>query len=176
MIPDGLRCLMHVKKSHKAPQSTEPASQVSEHANAANNLDATLLQSMMNSLRSDIFEKSDSLSTSLRADISSLRQELQNSIEPLQHIVDAHEVTVGELEHAATDHSAWINELEAAVSMLTKQVTRLEDKCKDSEGRSRSNNIRVLGVPEGVEGPRPTDFITQLLQDLHGLNENPLLS
>jgi len=33
----------------------------------------------------------------------------------------------------------------------------------------------VLGVPKGVEESRPTDFIAQLLQDLLGLNEKPLL-
>lgn len=160
----------------KAPLSTsQPASPVAEDANAANTLDATLLQSLMDSLRSDIFEKIDGLSTSIRSEIASVRQELKNSIEPLQRAVDAHEVTVLELENATTDHNTRISELEATVSMLTKQAARLEDKCEDLEGRSRRNNIRVIGVPEGVEGPRPTDFIAQLLQDLLGLNEKPLL-
>lgn len=158
------------------PQQTlQPASPASEDANAANTLDATLLQSMMDSLRSDIFEKIDGLSTSLRSEIASVRQELKNSIEPLQRTVDAHEVTVHELERAATDYDARLIELEATVGMLTKKAARLENKCEDLEGRSRRNNIRVVGVPEGVEGPRPTDFIAQLLQDLLGLNEKPLL-
>lgn len=153
------------------PQQTlQPASPASEDANAANTLDATLLQSMMDSLRSDIFEKIDGLSTSLRSEIASVRQELKNSIEPLQRTVDAHEVTVHELERAATDYDARLIELEATVGMLTKKAARLENKCEDLEGRSRRNNIRVVGVPEGVEGPRPTDFIAQLLQDLLGLN------
>lgn len=33
----------------------------------------------------------------------------------------------------------------------------------------------MIGVPEGLKGPRATDFIAQLLQDLLGLNEKPLL-
>lgn len=147
----------HQKESaragRKAPQPTsQPASPKSGHANAANTLDATLLQSLMDSLRSDIFEKIDGLSTSIRSEIASVRQELRNSIDPLQRTVDAHEATVHELERAATDHNTRINDLEATVSMLTKQATRLEDKCEDLEGRSRRNNICVVGVPEGVEG------------------------
>lgn len=156
----------------KAPQPTlQPASPTSEDANAANTLDVALLQSLMDSLRRDIFEKIDGLSTSIRSEIASVRQELKNSIDPLQRTVDAHEATVHELERAATDHNTRMNKLEATVSMLTKQATRLEDKCEDLEGRSRRNNIRVVGVLEGVEGSQPTDFIAQLLQDLLGLNE-----
>ncbi|KAJ8395718.1 hypothetical protein AAFF_G00029550 [Aldrovandia affinis] len=142
---------------------------------ASSTLDAPLLQSMMDSLKSDIFVKIDALSASLRSEISSVRQELKSSIEPLQRTVDAHEETVRDLERAATDHSTRIDELESTVSMLTSQVKRLDDKCEDLEGRSRRNNIRVLGVPEGLEGPRATDFVAQLLQDLLGLNEKPLL-
>ncbi|KAJ8358111.1 hypothetical protein AAFF_G00032810 [Aldrovandia affinis] len=142
---------------------------------ASSTLDAPLLQSMIDSLKSDIFVKIDALSASLRSEISSVRQELKSSIEPLQRTVDAHEETVRDLERAATDHSTRIDELESTVSMLTSQVKRLDDKCEDLEGRSRRNNIRVLGVPEGLEGHRATDFVAQLLQDLLGLNEKPLL-
>lgn len=168
------------RAGRKAPQPTsqptsQPASPKSEDAIAANTLDATLLQSLMDSLRSDIFEKIDGLSTSIRSEIASVRQELRNAIDPLRRTVDAHEATVHELERAATDHNTRINDLEATVSMLTKQATRLEDKCEDLEWRSRRNNIRVVGVPEGVEGTRPADFIAQLLQDLLGLNEKHLL-
>lgn len=159
----------------KTSHSVDPDTPMTEAANATSILDAPLLQSMMDSLKSDIFGKIDALSTSLRSEISSVRQELKSSIEPLQRTVDAHEGTVRELERAATDHSARLSELEATVSMLTTQVKRLDDKCEDLESRSRRNNIRVMGVPEGLEGPRPTDFIAQLLQDLLGLEEKPLL-
>lgn len=49
---------------------------------------ATLLQSMMDSLKTDIFWKIDALSMSLRSEISSVRQEFKNAIEPLQRMVD----------------------------------------------------------------------------------------
>lgn len=84
-------------------------------------------------------------------------------------------MTVQELERTATDHSFCINKLETTVSMLTTQVKRLDDRCEDLEGRSRRNNICVLSVPDGLEGPRATDFIAELLLDLRGLNEKPLL-
>lgn len=162
------------KGGRRAPPG--PGSTCTEAPGDASGLDATMLQSMMDSLRSDIFGKIDDLSTGLRSEIASVRQELKSSIEPLQRTVEAHAVIVCDLERSSSDHGGRIVELEATVSMLTKRAAGLEDKYEDLEARSRRNNIRLLGVPEGVEGPRPTDFIAQLLRDLLGLNETPLLN
>ncbi len=32
-----------------------------------------------------------------------------------------------------------------------------------------------MGLPEGLEGPRPTEFVAQLLQELLGLDDRPVL-
>lgn len=130
---------------------------------------------MMDALKNDIFSKMDTVAVGLHSEISSVRGELKASIELLQRLVDSHEAAVRDLEQAANDHSSRISELEATVSKLTARVNRLDDKCEDLESRSRRNNIRVVSVPEGVEGLRPTDFIAGLLQDLLGLEEKPLL-
>lgn len=162
--------------SARAGRKTQhSATPTMEEANVANPLDATLLQAMMDSLKSDIFGKIDALSTSLPYEISSLRQKFKSLIEPIQCMVEAHEVAVNELERAANDHSAKISDLEAAVGTLTSKVKRLEEKHEELEGRSRRNNIRIIGVPEGMEGPHATDFVAQLLQDVLKLTEKPPL-
>ncbi|KAI4829318.1 hypothetical protein KUCAC02_023364 [Chaenocephalus aceratus] len=142
---------------------------------AGDTLDASLLQSMMESLKNDIFRKIDASAASLHSEILSVRQELKSSVEPLQRAAEAHEATIRDLEKAATDHNTRIDKLEATVDMLTSQVKRLDDKCEDLEGRSRRNNLRVMGIPEGLEGARATDFVAQLLRDLLKLDEKPLL-
>lgn len=164
-------------RSKTSPCPDVPVRQVDSCANAkaTSPLDADLLKSMMDSLKSDIFGKLDLLSSSLRSEITSVRNELKESIDPLQKKVEQHELTVQELERAATDHSGRITELEAAVSKLTAKVKHLDDRCEDLEGRSRRNNIRLVGLPEGSEGPRPTEFIAKLLKDLLGLDERPML-
>ncbi|KAL7401254.1 hypothetical protein ABVT39_025571 [Epinephelus coioides] len=58
-----------VRGSRKASQHPEQTTPVAEDANVTSALDATLLQSMMDSLKSDIFGKIDALSTSLRSEI-----------------------------------------------------------------------------------------------------------
>lgn len=55
-------------------------------------------------------------------------------------------------------------------------MENLTEKCIDLEGRSKRQNIRIVGVPEGKEnGQRVSNFVTQLLQDVLDLDETPLL-
>ncbi|KAJ8409744.1 hypothetical protein AAFF_G00218030 [Aldrovandia affinis] len=82
---------------------------------------------------------------------------------------------MGSLKTDIFNHSTRITELEANVGSLTTRVTYLDNRCEDLEGRMRRNNIRLLGIPEGVEGPRPTESVAGLLQELLGLDEKPLL-
>ncbi|KAL2095569.1 hypothetical protein ACEWY4_007717 [Coilia grayii] len=41
--------------------------------------------------------------------------------------------------------------------------------------RSRRNNLRIIGIAEGVEGKTPTAFISNLLKDLFDLDGPPLI-
>ena len=58
---------------------------------------------------------------------------------------------------------------------MKAEIKLLADKCEDLEGRARRNNIRLVGVPEGAEGVRPTEFSAKLLMDSLGLADSPLL-
>ena len=159
----------------KASHSAEPASPPKEAdvSGAASNLGQ--LQAMLDLLKGEICTKIDWLSSDLRSDISSVREELRHTIEPLQQKLSSHDQTIVELECASTDHRDQLTTLETMVSTLQNQVKLLTDKCEDLEGRARRNNIRLVGVPEGAEGAQPTEFVSRLLKDILGLEEKPLL-
>ena len=159
----------------KASPSTEPASPptVVTDPECAPNLDH--LRAMLDQLKGDICGKIDLLSCELRADISSVREELRQAIELMQQKLSSHDHAITELQRACTDHSDLLTSLDSTVSTLKAEVKLLTDKCEDLEGRARRNNIRLVGVPEGAEGVRPTEFIAQLLMDSLGLDELPLL-
>lgn len=152
-----------------------PTSGATASADSMTVLTAEMLQSMMGSLKTDIFSKIDTSATTLRSEMILVKDELKKSVERIQNKLDAHGVVLSELERGASDHSTRIAELEANVGSLTSRVTYLDNRCEDLEGRMRRNNIRLLGIPEGVEGPRPTEFVAGLLQELLGLDEKPLL-
>ncbi|KAL0146627.1 hypothetical protein M9458_057967 [Cirrhinus mrigala] len=80
-------------------------------------------------------------------------------------MVESNTSTIKELERSSSDHSDRITELENLISTLNDHLTHLDAKCEDLEGRSRRNNIRLVGLPEGSEGSRPTEYVAQLLQE-----------
>lgn len=49
-----------------------------------------------------------------------------------------------------------------------QQIAALEDKADDLENRLRRNNVRLVGVPEKVEGRNPTDYFESWLQNTFG--------
>ena len=59
------------------------------------------------------------------------------------------------------------------MAKLSAMVESLGKKCEELEARSRWHNIRLVGLPEGSEGPQPTESIAKLLMDLLGLDEMP---
>ncbi|KAL7825813.1 hypothetical protein SRHO_G00335510 [Serrasalmus rhombeus] len=72
------------------------------------------------------------------------------------------------LGETVSAHDSRIDALEAALKELERANATMQLKIDDLEGRSRRNNIRIIGIPEGAEGARPTDFVAGLLPKLLG--------
>lgn len=72
-------------------------------------LTVELLHAMMTSLKTDvcgdICSKIDTLSVSLRSEISLVRDDLKKSIETVQNKLDAQGAALSELERSSSDHS-----------------------------------------------------------------------
>ncbi|KAI4794421.1 hypothetical protein KUCAC02_032074 [Chaenocephalus aceratus] len=58
--------------------------------------------------------------------------------------------------------------LEATCATLTDSNVKLLAKVTDLESRSRRNNIRIVGLPESIEGPHPSTFFPKLLMEVFG--------
>uniref|UniRef100_A0A3B1JIU5 L1 transposable element RRM domain-containing protein n=1 Tax=Astyanax mexicanus TaxID=7994 RepID=A0A3B1JIU5_ASTMX len=103
---------------------------------------------------------------SLELTLTSVRSELKDFKESLN--------SLGE---AVSAHDSRIDSLESAVAELERVNDKIMLKLDDLESRSRRNNIRIIGVPEGSEGPRVIDFVAGLLPKLLGESnfESPLL-
>ena len=113
--------------------------------------------------------------TVLRDELATTKKEVQTSITALEETTASHGNTIKEIEKSATLHSDDITALQRQVTRLNSEVEKLTEKCEDLEGRSRRHNIRITGIPEGTEGPRPREFIAGLLQKLLSLEEKPLI-
>ncbi|XP_066483570.1 uncharacterized protein [Tiliqua scincoides] len=70
------------------------------------------------------------------------------------------------------DARGWVLEL-ATLRMenrgLSEYVRRMESRCRTLENRSRRNNLRLLGLPEGAEGSDAASFLQKTLPAMLGL-------
>ncbi|KAK7907124.1 hypothetical protein WMY93_015736 [Mugilogobius chulae] len=74
------------------------------------------------------------------------------------------------LEDQGTDHERRIQALEESLAETRKLNDKLCAKVNDLEGRLRRNNIKIVGIPEGEEKGRPTEFVMSLIPKLFGEN------
>lgn len=77
------------------------------------------------------------------------------------------------VEERVLDHETRITSLEETVSGLRDENSALKLKVDDLEGRSRRNNIKIIGIPEQEEGGKPTEFIEALIPNLFGSDSFP---
>uniref|UniRef100_A0A8D3BUA8 L1 transposable element RRM domain-containing protein n=1 Tax=Scophthalmus maximus TaxID=52904 RepID=A0A8D3BUA8_SCOMX len=69
--------------------------------------------------------------------------------------------------------------MERRYADMSSDHKKLQEKIDDLENRGRRCNLRIIGVPQGLEKGSPTQFIAGLLFDIlggpNGLDEPPIL-
>ncbi|KAL6461401.1 hypothetical protein MHYP_G00295450 [Metynnis hypsauchen] len=120
-------------------------------------------------------EQSDDIKqllSGIKSEVSALRAEilgeLRSSISSLKSSLHALERNLEDTGNSLTEVDSRVTTLENTCSALVKENVTIRAKLDDLENRARRNNIQVIGVPEGLEGPRPTSFMESLLLDVFG--------
>ncbi|KAL6461347.1 hypothetical protein MHYP_G00294910 [Metynnis hypsauchen] len=98
--------------------------------------------------------------------LSKALQPIQESLDSIKQTLVSHAGSIKALEDAASDHSDRIVTLENKCESLRARNAELMDKLDDLENRSRRANLRVIGIPEKLEGDNAVNFMTDLLFEL----------
>lgn len=99
---------------------------------------------------------------SIEASLSTLQKEHREA----QHRLD-------DVDEALSAADSRITVLEATCKELTAANGLLKAKVNDLEGRSRRLNVRIVGIKEGEENGRPTEFVSRLIPELLGQDNFP---
>ncbi|XP_072358410.1 uncharacterized protein [Scyliorhinus torazame] len=78
-----------------------------------------------------------------------------------------------EVEEAVSQHIDQLTSMGDELRRVVEVNRGLRAKLEDLENRSRRHNLRIVGFPEGTEGPRPTEYFAKTLAELMGEGENP---
>lgn len=104
----------------------------------------------------------------LSADFKTSISTLETKLDHVHTMVSDHAQKISSLEANANLQDERLLTVESSCATLMKSNDKLLAKVSDLESRSRRNNIRVVGIPESVEGPKPTTFFAELLMEVFG--------
>ncbi|ROL41934.1 hypothetical protein DPX16_14299 [Anabarilius grahami] len=153
--------------------AAETAGSMEEASSTASN-DPVLLA--IESLRLELGKVKTDIKESLKGEIATLERKIDAKFDAMQLIINDHRTTLEHLEQTATASSDAVTKLQAHVKSFSEQVSELTEKCIDLEGRSKRQNIRIVGIREGLEnGQGAREFVAKLLMEVLELDELPVL-
>lgn len=124
----------------------------------------TQITDMHQEIRKDI----SILRDEAKADINMLRTELSRKIETLHKTHTETANTQKEMEKSLCDTSDRIMQLEKTAETLSNDYKKLQEKCMDLENRSRRQNLRIIGISEGIEAGNPSRFMAEFFTEVFG--------
>lgn len=163
------------KSASAAKANTQPdqASNITAGAETGSpgvniNADTAGVLKAIEDLKSDL--KGDN--AKLKQDIGQLGQEINGKLDNIATDVQGLSQRMDEAEARVSQVEGWAEEATEALCTCLEQQRKLQIKVLDLESRSRRNNMRVFGVPEGQEGDSVTQFIEKLLRSQLQLPED----
>lgn len=118
--------------------------------------------------KADLTNSLADLKTSLLAELKKSFGQVNDKLDGLQETVNSHGERLDSLEGDTESLSQRMAKVEDCCKTLQADNTKLRAKLADLEGRSRRSNVRLIGIAESSEGPQPSKFFSQLLQDVFG--------
>ncbi|KAJ8383485.1 hypothetical protein AAFF_G00220020 [Aldrovandia affinis] len=127
---------------------------------------------VISTIRTEVKALQAEIMAEFRATASAMREEivkeLRSALTLLQTTVSDHADKISSLETSQNEVTDRLAELEAQCASLAADNVMLKAAVDDQENRSRRQNIRVIGIPEGEEGTNPTDFMGSFLKEVLG--------
>ncbi|KAK1900600.1 LINE-1 retrotransposable element ORF1 protein [Dissostichus eleginoides] len=107
------------------------------------------------------------------AALETLRREVAQNKKDICATIDSRIETF--TENLKKEFSTMKGDTQTALAAIKATMLAHTEAIKEVEGPGGRNNIHMIGVPEGKEGKRPREFISQLLTDLLSLEQKPLI-
>lgn len=111
-------------------------------------------------------EMTEEGTSAVLAAIISMRTEFSAKFDGIISAIESIRKEMNECTERMSQAEQRISSAEDDVASVQSKVRALESKCKtledhvlDLEARSRRNNLRLVGLPEGVEGRDPCSFL-----------------
>lgn len=122
------------------------------------------LQTFRTESKQDMLKMREELRQDVRAELASLKAEVYQSISANTEKANSLERKLMEAETRIAEAEILNAAIKDALTKVMENYKSIQRKTTDLEGRSRRNNIRLYGVPEGAEGDSMPQFVEDLLK------------
>lgn len=123
------------------------------------------LERLRSAILSDMTQVVHSL---LKTELAGALSPVNATLEQVKSYYEAHDERLREVEDGLNDYSDRLVNVEASMDALRKDNLFLKEKVDDLENRSRRSNLRVVGIPEKLEGSDPIKFMTAFFEEVLG--------
>ncbi|KAI4872508.1 hypothetical protein NFI96_005366 [Prochilodus magdalenae] len=138
--------------------------------------DVSVLRSeIVRAVVSEIRTVMDEHYSNIKTELLDMKSELIRDFAALRSDFAGLKSTVSGMERSLSTCTDDMLALQAKVESLTKEISKLDAKCEDLESRSRRQNIRIVGIPEGESFTFTTSKVSDLLKEAFDLDKPPLV-
>uniref|UniRef100_A0A1A7XA95 Uncharacterized protein n=1 Tax=Iconisemion striatum TaxID=60296 RepID=A0A1A7XA95_9TELE len=117
----------------------------------------------MADIAAPLIKHKEELATEFKSSFESMTQRLNH----ITSAIGDHSVRIISLENATVTHQR-LMELDAKHHTRQKESDLLKERVAELEGRSRRQNIQIVGLPEMFGGPGLTAFFSELQVEIFG--------
>ena len=127
------------------------------------------LAEQFETLRSALLsELTQSIHTVIKTELQTALSPLNSTLNQVKSLCEAHEERIGGIEATLDQSEPRLALVEAKLATIQAENAWLKEKVDDLENRSRRLNLRVVGIPERVEGANPVGFMTNFFEEVFG--------
>ena len=146
------KALKHPQQAKMDKYAVSTKKPVALEADTASNSDPDKLSEILAAIQASRLALEGQIG-GVQTEVLLIRQDLRNVVD---RVTDA-EGRLSEMEDT-------IKELKSTVQKLSTTTGTLEFRAEDAENRARRNNLRFVGIQEGIEGPNPETFLEEWLR------------
>lgn len=148
------------------------AAKANEVANPGMKAIQNEIRALRSDFKSDLGEFRLSFRDDMRKELNEFREEINQKLQEFTGDLQTTKARVTEAEQRIADIEEWDVAASDALIQALENQKALQAKLTDLEARTRRNNLRVYGIPEGSEGSNLAEFVTKLIKSELG----PLLA
>ncbi|KAL0161449.1 hypothetical protein M9458_045174, partial [Cirrhinus mrigala] len=113
-------------------------------------------------LKDDMIDFRQKIREDIRNYLTEFKEEINRKMSEVTKTQQSTSERVNEMEKRIADLEEWAVDVRDTHNTLKVQEN-LQAKLSDLEGRSRRNNLRIYGMPEGCEGSNVMEFVAEFI-------------